>query len=44
MIRFLMSRWKKVTSELIADEGFSMLSKDLPDLAQAFETSLLVSY
>jgi hypothetical protein len=32
------------TSELIAGEDFSMLSKGLPDLAQAFETSLLVSY
>jgi hypothetical protein len=31
-------------SELIADEGFSMLSKNLLDLAQAFETFLLVSY
>jgi hypothetical protein len=29
-------------SELIADEDFSMLSKNLFDLAQAFETSLLV--
>jgi hypothetical protein len=34
----------QVTSELIADEDFSMLSKGLFDLAQAFETSLLVSY
>ncbi len=33
-----------ITSELIADEDFSMLSKSLLDLAQAFETSLLVSY
>jgi hypothetical protein len=31
-------------SELIADENFSMLSKNLFDLAQAFETFLLISY
>ncbi len=41
-------RWsqniKIFISELIADEGFSMLSKSLLDLAQAFETLLLVSY
>jgi hypothetical protein len=37
-------RWSYFTSELIADEGFSMLSKGLPDLAQALETSLLISY
>jgi hypothetical protein len=34
----------RITSELIAGEGFSMLSKGLPDLAQALETSLLASY
>jgi hypothetical protein len=28
----------------LADEGFSMLSKNLPDLAQALETSLLILY
>jgi hypothetical protein len=28
----------------LADESFSMLSKNLFDLAQAFETLLLVSY
>jgi hypothetical protein len=33
-----------LTSELIADEGFSMLSINLLDLAQAFETFLLISY
>jgi hypothetical protein len=37
-------RYVEFTSELIADEGFSMLSKSLFDLTQAFETFLLISY
>jgi hypothetical protein len=36
--------FQEFTSELIAGGGFSMLSKGLPDLAQAPETPLLAPY
>jgi hypothetical protein len=42
--KILSIRCTQITSELIADENFSMLSKNLFDLAQAFETFLLISY
>ncbi len=40
-----LSEWiSNLISKLIANKNFSMLNKNLLDLAQAFETSLLVSY